>query len=209
MNFITFIFHFSSSYLYINFHQHKNFIILILFLSIFVRDEYLSSDVVSRTDATSSLSNIARTSNISSSLNVTNNLGICNIPTSRASDEKSDSFIEFKYSGSKMEDSGQVDEVSSIPSSYLTRRDSIKKRRKSSSKIPKVYLYIQMQLCQKDSLREWLCDNLERDLNTVLNMFDQIVQAVEYVHLQGMIHRDLKVSDSNCTYQRRRYGRSF
>lgn len=51
-----------------------------------------------------------------------------------------------------------------------------------------------MQLCQKNSLREWLRDNLERDQRTVLQMFNQIVQAVEYVHLQGLIHRDLKVS---------------
>lgn len=57
-----------------------------------------------------------------------------------------------------------------------------------------------MQLCQKNSLREWLCDNLERDHLAILHMFNQIVQAVEYVHLQGLIHRDLKVSRSNVFY---------
>jgi translation initiation factor 2-alpha kinase 3 len=56
------------------------------------------------------------------------------------------------------------------------------------------YLYIQMQLCHQNSLREWLKDNTEnRNMKYILGIFTQIVQAVEYVHLQGLIHRDLKV----------------
>lgn len=60
--------------------------------------------------------------------------------------------------------------------------------------LPTVYLYIQMQLCQKQSLKEWLVNNklVERQ-DKVLPIFEQIVDAVEYVHLQGLIHRDLKV----------------
>lgn len=59
---------------------------------------------------------------------------------------------------------------------------------------PPVYLYIQMQLCQKESLKEWLRTHQERDYNKVLDIFLQILDAVEYVHLSGLIHRDLKVS---------------
>ncbi|XP_018578917.1 eukaryotic translation initiation factor 2-alpha kinase [Anoplophora glabripennis] len=66
---------------------------------------------------------------------------------------------------------------------------------KKYNKIPPVYLYIQMQLCQKESLKEWLNTNQERDYNTVLNIFLQILDAVEYVHLSGLIHRDLKPSN--------------
>lgn len=61
-----------------------------------------------------------------------------------------------------------------------------------------VYLFIQMQLCRRESLREWLRDRSVRSSETVLQMFDQIVQAVEYVHLQGLIHRDLKVRTFHC-----------
>ncbi|KOC63214.1 Eukaryotic translation initiation factor 2-alpha kinase 3 [Habropoda laboriosa] len=62
-------------------------------------------------------------------------------------------------------------------------------------KSPKMFLYIQMQLCQRLSLREWLKNQSMRDYGRVLNIFQQIIEAVEYVHLQGLIHRDLKPSN--------------
>lgn len=57
------------------------------------------------------------------------------------------------------------------------------------------YLYIQMQLCRKQSLKDWLFESnkMVRD-NESLAIFKQIVEAVEYVHLKGLIHRDLKVN---------------
>ncbi|XP_071792922.1 eukaryotic translation initiation factor 2-alpha kinase 3-like [Asterias amurensis] len=62
--------------------------------------------------------------------------------------------------------------------------------------VPKVYLYIQMQLCQKETLKDWLGANtLSRDRVKLLHIFQQILGAVEYVHTCGMIHRDLKPSN--------------
>lgn len=60
----------------------------------------------------------------------------------------------------------------------------------------KMYLYIQMQLCHKQSLKDWLKLNnaLELRGDKIMQIFEQIVGAVEYVHLKGLIHRDLKVS---------------
>lgn len=58
----------------------------------------------------------------------------------------------------------------------------------------KLYLYIQMQLCQPQSLKDWLNSNtLNRDKYQLLNMFHQIVSAIAYVHHCGLMHRDLKV----------------
>nr|CAH0105848.1 unnamed protein product [Daphnia galeata] len=60
----------------------------------------------------------------------------------------------------------------------------------------KMFLFIQMQLCRKESLREWLRAHVShRDTYQVIQMFNEIVRAVEYVHLQGLIHRDLKPSN--------------
>ena len=64
---------------------------------------------------------------------------------------------------------------------------------------PRMYLYIQMQLCQRESLRDWLlCHVHDRDRSQSLSIFEQIVLAVDYVHSNGLMHRDLKVNQ--CKY---------
>lgn len=59
---------------------------------------------------------------------------------------------------------------------------------------PRMYLFIQMQLCRPDSLHDWLRHNASCNARAdkVNTLFSQIVSAVEYVHLAGLIHRDLK-----------------
>ena len=70
----------------------------------------------------------------------------------------------------------------------------LRKRKDSTKSNTKMFLYIQMQLCQRLSLRDWLkTQNSQRDISRTLIIFQQIIDAVEYVHLQGLIHRDLKV----------------
>ncbi|KAM5227990.1 eukaryotic translation initiation factor 2-alpha kinase 3 [Ctenodactylus gundi] len=63
---------------------------------------------------------------------------------------------------------------------------------------PKVYLYIQMQLCRKDNLKDWLnqrCTLQERERGVCLHIFLQIAEAVEFLHSKGLMHRDLKPSN--------------
>lgn len=126
-----------------------------------------------------------------------------NVINSKNNSDKSDSFIVFEESQScNPIVSNKYDSTTTEKSSHLPRGESADIRN-AAGRTSKVYLYIQMQLCQKNSLREWLCDNLVRDQKTVLQMFYEIVQAVEYVHLQGLIHRDLKVSNNQKSVRRK------
>ncbi|XP_036111539.1 eukaryotic translation initiation factor 2-alpha kinase 3 isoform X1 [Molossus molossus] len=63
---------------------------------------------------------------------------------------------------------------------------------------PKVYLYIQMQLCRKENLKDWMnsrCHMEDRGRSTCLHIFLQIAEAVEFLHSKGLMHRDLKPSN--------------
>jgi len=57
------------------------------------------------------------------------------------------------------------------------------------------YLYIVMQLCRKETLRDWLRNTAVRSQHEIMAFFYQICVGVEYVHRQGLIHRDLKPSN--------------
>ncbi|XP_055347937.1 eukaryotic translation initiation factor 2-alpha kinase 3-like [Paramacrobiotus metropolitanus] len=62
--------------------------------------------------------------------------------------------------------------------------------------LSKPQLFIQMELCRKETLKDWLKSNVERRIrNHVLDIYYQIVSAVEYVHAKGLMHRDLKPSN--------------
>nr|XP_056713272.1 eukaryotic translation initiation factor 2-alpha kinase 3 isoform X2 [Euleptes europaea] len=63
---------------------------------------------------------------------------------------------------------------------------------------PKVYLYIQMQLCRKENLKDWMnrrCTIEERERVECLLIFLQIAEAVQFLHSKGLMHRDLKPSN--------------
>jgi len=59
----------------------------------------------------------------------------------------------------------------------------------------KSFMYIVMQLCLKDTLRDWLRINTERNREGVFSIFSQICAGVEYVHNRNLVHRDLKPSN--------------
>ncbi|XP_053780238.1 interferon-induced, double-stranded RNA-activated protein kinase [Desmodus rotundus] len=58
-------------------------------------------------------------------------------------------------------------------------------------------LFIQMELCDKGTLEQWINDRREKgtDKDLSLELFEQIVEGVNYIHSKALIHRDLKPSN--------------
>ncbi|XP_064601948.1 eIF-2-alpha kinase GCN2-like [Liolophura sinensis] len=54
------------------------------------------------------------------------------------------------------------------------------------------YLYIQMEYCDKSTLRNCIDAGLYEDMKRVWRLFREIVEGLTHIHKQGMIHRDLK-----------------
>jgi len=105
-------------------------------------------------------------------------------------DENSDDNEEFK-----------VNLGDTSPNSCVEALDwDTKSKQKSSDRTLKTvkqksFMYIVMQLCLKETLRDWLRLNTVRDKNKIYNIFSQICSGVEYVHSQNLVHRDLKPSN--------------
>lgn len=54
------------------------------------------------------------------------------------------------------------------------------------------FMYIQMEFCEKSTLRTAIDEGLCQDESRVWRLFREIVEGLAHIHQQGMIHRDLK-----------------
>lgn len=54
------------------------------------------------------------------------------------------------------------------------------------------YMYIQMEFCEKSTLRSAIDTGLHADKERGWRLFREMIEGLVHIHQQGMIHRDLK-----------------
>jgi len=54
------------------------------------------------------------------------------------------------------------------------------------------YLYIVTEFIEGQTLRQWMIDNPDPDMETVRNIVEQIAQGLQALHRQEMLHQDLR-----------------
>ncbi|EGF79216.1 hypothetical protein BATDEDRAFT_4810, partial [Batrachochytrium dendrobatidis JAM81] len=95
----------------------------------------------------------------------------------------------------------EVQTLSRLHNEYVVRQPTsvgtIPKRSTIKSKNPQnrctVILYIQMEYCEKQTLRDVIDEGL--DEKNSWRLFRQILEGLGHIHAQGIIHRDLKPSN--------------
>ncbi|KAM5193953.1 eukaryotic translation initiation factor 2-alpha kinase 3 [Mantella aurantiaca] len=125
-------------------------------------------------------------------------------------DNRMDVSVVVTTSDFSQRDSGSKDSSESKPTSPSTLSTSPPRPKtlnldltkntaeKPNPGSPKVYLYIQMQLCRKENLKDWMEARStleERPPTESLHIFLQIAEAVQFLHSKGLMHRDLKPSN--------------
>ncbi|CAG5866312.1 unnamed protein product [Menidia menidia] len=84
------------------------------------------------------------------------------------------------------------DEMSQVESSKRPATDTTESSDSDRHLTVAHYLYIQMEYCEKSTLRDTIDQSLYQDQHRLWRLFREILDGLAYIHEQGMIHRDLK-----------------
>ncbi|KAF1964275.1 kinase-like protein [Bimuria novae-zelandiae CBS 107.79] len=93
-------------------------------------------------------------------------------------------------------DAAIVFESDSDEASLADPLSPIARKRTASNSMPvrptRTILYIQMELCEKRTLRDLIRQGLYDDPDEVWRLFRQMLEGLAHIHSHGIIHRDLK-----------------
>ncbi|MCJ1285157.1 hypothetical protein MMC26_004495 [Xylographa opegraphella] len=93
------------------------------------------------------------------------------------------------------DDDDDDDDVNQLYSTNeaLGAASASQRRRRSSAQVSyKTTLYIQMEYCEKQTLRDLIRNDLHNNVDECWRLFRQILEGLAHVHSHGIIHRDLK-----------------
>ncbi|XP_013386608.1 eIF-2-alpha kinase GCN2 isoform X2 [Lingula anatina] len=95
----------------------------------------------------------------------------------------SDSSDSIVFEGTVLEDSDTEESKGKTTEESSVSKEEVLKLQ---------FLYIQMEYCERSTLRNCIDAGLYQDMNRVWRLFREIVEGLVHIHEQGMIHRDLK-----------------
>lgn len=102
--------------------------------------------------------------------------------------------------GDEDEVEGKIDESSSSRAESACPRSGdtstadmqLQRTRSASRAVVKSTLYIQMEFCERLTLRDMIRRNIHEDPEEVWRLLRQILEGLVHIHSHGIIHRDLK-----------------
>lgn len=95
-----------------------------------------------------------------------------------------ESSIEFEGTSN-----GQQDDVWTDQNIMETEiKDQVKRRKSANVRV----MYIQMEFCEKSTLKLAIEEGLYKDQSRMWRLFREIVEGINHIHSNGLIHRDLK-----------------
>ncbi|MCJ1393822.1 hypothetical protein MMC18_006698 [Xylographa bjoerkii] len=89
-------------------------------------------------------------------------------------------------------DDEDEDQLDSTDEALVAATTSQRRRRSSAQTSYKTTLYIQMEYCEKQTLRDLIRNDLHTNIEECWRLFRQILEGLAHVHSHGIIHRDLK-----------------